>query len=147
MVLPVILGAQTYVESGAFQRNMNVGAIKTFTEFKTTLDSNYTAAKIETTKVYTGLAGFTEHHVMLASTDSASIVLQFQPYTGTAYLTARTIDSLSTTSNTGSWKSIDCDTIIGGFNEGRFILQFNSGATQGTSTGRQFSAHYTWRRF
>lgn len=149
-LLPFLSFAQTYTESGTIQRLMNEGNTVTFIERGATLSKNYTSSKVETSKVYTGLNKFKQKWINVMSTDTASVLVRVKLGNGSVVANlcpVVTVDSLKVNVDAGGAKVIDISSVVGGFDACQFIFAFNSGATQGSTSGRAYEVTYAWLRY
>ena len=98
----------------------------------------YTGSSIDTSIAYP-CTDWKSFFVTVQSKDSASCLIKYQisadsgtGYTAMNWSAIATKDSLATTSNTGSAKSVDVSGQILGARWVRFIFDFTSGTLQGT---------------
>jgi hypothetical protein len=110
--------------------NAGVGGVDSSTQI---LNRTYTAAKLDTTEAI-GCLPWVNTYVNLQTKDSASIHIKYQlSIDGVTWGVLTTIDSLSTASNTGAFKSVSMGATILGANYIRFILNttaFNLGEAE-----------------
>ena len=112
---------------------------QSYSSFSLISGRSYSASRLDTTIAYP-CADWKSFYVTVQSKDSASCIIRYQISAdsggvSTMSWSASAIkDSLSTTNNAGDVKSADVSGQVLGAKWVRFIFDFTSGATQGSTT-------------